>query len=285
MSYHCGPKWPLTSEQIYDTVRTVTDADLYNSMSNRQQELLHRFFPESKFGSHSDIDGTVAFFGRIRSLIDESSVVCDVGCGHDRKVYLEDPSSLRKDLRDLKSKCKRLIGIDTNPGAINNSWIDEFRLIDSDRWPIDDESIDLAYSDFVLEHVEAPAHFFGECARVIKPGGYLCMRTPNKWGYVAILSRMIPSRFHQRVITDVQLDREAVDIYPAYYRCNSRRRIRGMLTKHGFEQHCVYGYEAEPSYMSFSRVCYFLAVLHEKFAPGLLKLTIFTFARKTSRQV
>lgn len=249
-------------------------------MKNRQQELLHRFFPESKFGGHIDIDGTVAFFGRIRSLIDESSVICDIGCGRDRKVYLEDPSALRKDLRDLKSKCKRLIGIDINPGAANNSWIHEFRLIDAARWPIDDESIDLGYSDFVLEHIKTPDHFFAECARVIKPGGYLCLRTPNKWGYVALLSRMIPSRFHPRVITDVQPDRETVDIYPAYYRCNSARGIRRMLAKHGFDQHVVYGYEAEPSYLSFSRLLYSLAVLHRAFAPNSFKLTIFAFARK-----
>ena len=52
-----------------------------------------------------------------------------------------------------------------------------------------------------------------------------------------------------------------------------------MLNKYGFE-HYVYGYEADPSYLYFSRVMYFLGTLHQKFAPGMIKLAIFAFAHK-----
>lgn len=39
-----------------------------------------RFYPEARFGGFTDIDGTIAFFNRVNSLIETSSVVLDVGC-------------------------------------------------------------------------------------------------------------------------------------------------------------------------------------------------------------
>jgi hypothetical protein len=51
------------------------------------------------------------------------------------------------------------------------------------------------------------------------------------------------------------------------------------MRRHGFD-HVVYGYEAEPSYLHFSRLAYVLGVLHQRFAPGFLKPAIFGFARR-----
>jgi hypothetical protein len=51
-----------------------------------------------------------------------------------------------------------------------------------------------------------------------------------------------------------------------------------MMHEHGFE-HVVYGYEAEPSYLSFSKFAYALGVLHQKLAPGFLRPAIFAFGR------
>ncbi|MCU0246104.1 MAG: hypothetical protein MUC42_06005, partial [Bryobacter sp.] len=38
--------------------------------------------------------------------------------------------------------------------------------------------------------------------------------------------------------------------------------------------------ESEPRYASFSRAAYGLAVLHQKFAPGWVKPSLFVFARR-----
>jgi len=51
-----------------------------------------------------------------------------------------------------------------------------------------------------------------------------------------------------------------------------------MMKKHGFEG-VVYGYEAEPSYLSFSKSAYRLGVLHQRFAPRFLKPVIFAFGK------
>jgi len=50
------------------------------------------------------------------------------------------------------------------------------------------------------------------------------------------------------------------------------------MRRNGFE--CVvYGYEAEPSYLSFSKIAYFWGVLHQKVSPGFMKPVIFAFGK------
>ena len=239
------------------------------------------YYPESKFGGFTDIDGTTSFYFRINSLISPSSVLLDVGCG--RGAYADDPLPLRRELRVFKGKCKRVIGIDVDKAAERNPFLDEFRLIeDTSCWPLEDESIDVCISDNVLEHVEDPEVFFSECYRVIKQGGYLCIRTPNVLSYFGLFSRLVPNRFHAAVAGRVQNNRIKEDVFPALHRCNTKIKIRRMFNKFGFE-HCVYGYEAEPAYLSFSRIFYLLGVIHQRFAPNMFKVAIFAFGRKKAR--
>jgi SAM-dependent methyltransferase len=235
------------------------------------------YYPESRFGGFTDIDGTLAFYLRVNALLDLNDVVLDVGCG--RGAYVEDPVVLKRELRSLRGKCRRVIGIDVDQQARDNPGLDEFYPIESDRWPVDNRSIDLCLCDFVLEHIADPRAFFGEIERTIRPGGYVCIRTPNSQSYVGLLARMIPNRFHRAVVGRVQDGRKAEDVFPTLYRCNTRRRLRSMLGSYGFEHH-VYGYEAEPSYLTFSPFIYGLGVAHQRWAPNALKPTLFAFGCK-----
>lgn len=235
-----------------------------------------RFYPETLFGGFTDIDGTVAFFNRVNSLLDPSFVVLDVGCG--RGEYNEDPVPLRKNLRILKGKVAKVIGIDVDQGAQENPFLDEFHLIQGNSWPVESNSIDLIVCDNVLEHIPNPDRFFLEIHRVLRTGGYLCIRTPNRWSYVAIAATLIPNRFHSKVTSVVQDGRKEEDVFPTVYRCNSIRKLRRIMKKHALE--CVvYGYEAEPSYLSFSRIAYLLGVLHQRFAPGFMRPSILAFGK------
>jgi SAM-dependent methyltransferase len=235
------------------------------------------YYPESNFGGFTDIDGSIIFYTRVNSFIERSSVLLDVGCG--RGAYAEDPVSVRRDLRLFKGRCERVIGIDVGAAAGSNPWIDEFRRIEGDRWPLEDESVDVCVSDWVLEHVDRPEAFFRECRRVVKPGGYLCLRTANARSYVGFFSRLIPNRFHAAVVRRVQEGRKEEDVFPTVYRCNTKGKIKAMLDDHGFD-HCVYEYESEPYYLSFNRLFYFLGVTHQRFALPMFKPGIFAFAKK-----
>jgi len=235
-----------------------------------------RFYPEARFGGFTDIDGTVAFFNRVNSLLDPSFVVLDVGCG--RGAYSEDPVPLRKNLRILKGKVARVIGIDVDQSAQGNPFLDEFYLIKGDSWPVESNSIDLIVCDNVLEHIEEPDQLFLEIHRVLRNGAYLCIRTPNRWGYIALAATLIPNKYHSKVTSVVQDGRREEDVFPTVYKCNSIGKLKSIMKKNDFE--CVvYGYEAEPSYLSFSKIAYFFGVVHQRVAPGFIKPAIFAFGK------
>jgi SAM-dependent methyltransferase len=240
-------------------------------------DLRRRYYPEARFGGFSDVDGTVAFYARVNALVAPEATVIDIGCG--RGQAASDPVPFRRDLQVLRGKCARVIGIDPDPIGDTNPNVDEFRRIEKDLWPVSDGEADLCVCDNVLEHVPDPDTFFTECHRVLKPGGYLCIRTPNRMSYFGLASWLLPNRLHARALSRLQHDRECQDVFPTLYRCNTARAIRRMLRKHGFSG-CVYGYEAEPSYLASSGILYALGVLHQRLAPRAFRLALFTFAAK-----
>ena len=241
--------------------------------------LLETHYPESRFGGFTDLDGTITFYARVNELIPPSGVVLDVGCG--RGASAEDPVAIRRELRSLRVRGpERVIGLDVDPNAAGNPLLDEFvHIVPGDPWPIEDGLVHVLVSDNTLEHISEPDRFFAEASRVLVPGGHICLRTPNAWGYVAVLSRLVPNRYHSLVTAMAQPHRREEDVFPTYYRCNTVPLLKAALSKHGFNG-IAYGYEAAPSYLAFSSLAYRLGVLYGRHAPGLLKPAIFVFGKK-----
>jgi SAM-dependent methyltransferase len=240
-------------------------------------ELVDSWYPERRFGGFTHVDGTVAFYSRINAVVDETSIVLDIGCG--RGAPSEDPVPWRRDLQNLRGRCARVIGVDVDPAAADNPLVDEFHLMTNGVVPLPDGTIDVCYADFVVEHVTAVDPFFAECARVLKPGGSLFIRTPNVWSYMGVASRLVPDRFHARVLGRLQPTRNTADVFPTVYRCNSRRRLRRALER----QHLVcvvQTHEPEPAYLSFSRFFYALGVMYQRYAPRAVRRTLLAYARK-----
>ena len=256
--------------------RVVTQSELTADRST-QARLTRRFHPEHEFGGFTDLDGAITFYARVNELLPQEGVALDVGCG--RGTQADDPVRVRRELRILRGKCARVIGIDVDPAAAANPFIDEFRLLDSDRWPLDDATVDLALADFVVEHVSEPDAFFAELERVVKPGGYVCIRTINARSYLGFVSRLVPIGMHASALRRLQPDRREVDVFPTVYRCNTRRRLASALDGHGFDA-VVYGTEDEPAYLRFNRVAYALGLLHRRLAPDAMRLGLIGWARR-----
>ena len=238
---------------------------------------MESFYPESRFGGFTQLDGTVAFYARVQSLARPNSIVVDFGCG--RGAYADDPIPFRRDLRIFKGKVCRVIGLDASQAGAHNPYLDSFSQLEGNRWPLEDGSADLVVCDNVLEHLPDPPAFFAEAHRVLRPGGVLCIRTPNRWNYIALLSRLIPNRSHARVLAKAKPGLGEQDVFPTLYRCNTVPAIQRAMARSGFDA-IVYGYEAEPSYLAFSRLAYALGVLHQKLSPSLFKAAIFAFGRR-----
>ncbi|MCC7085449.1 MAG: class I SAM-dependent methyltransferase [Pirellulales bacterium] len=244
------------------------------------QNLAEIVYPECRFGGFTRVDGTVAYYSRVHALLRPGDVVLDLGCG--RGAQANDPSSFRRQLRDLRGNGRTVIGIDIDRNAQTNPLIDEFRLIeDVEHWPIDDASIDLIHSDNVLEHVQEPDHFFTEAHRVLKRGGHLTLRTPNAWGYASLLARLVPNRWHAKVVHRVQHSSSAQDVFPTVYRCNSPRKLRRALARHGFNS-VVYAIESEPSYLDFSQLAFRVAAAMHTVLPPIFRSKLVAFACKTA---
>jgi SAM-dependent methyltransferase len=236
-----------------------------------------RWYPEVAVGGFTHVDGTVQFYTRINSILAPASVVLDLGCG--RGAAQDDPSPWRRQLQILRGKCAKVIGADLDPAASSNPHIDEFLLMTDGKVALPDAHVDLCVSDAVLEHVDDVAAFFSECARLVKPGGYLCLRTPNAWNYATIATRAIPNRLHTRVLRVVQPERKEEDVFPTRYRCNTVRKLRAALERHGFDA-VVHTYESEPAYVSFSGLAYALGVLHQRYAPPAFQRTLMAYGRR-----
>jgi SAM-dependent methyltransferase len=237
-----------------------------------------RFHPESEFGGFTDLDGAITFYARVRELLPSDGVALDIGCG--RGTQDDDPVSVRRELRILRGHCATVIGIDVDPVGAENRFIDEFRMIEDGRsWPVQDASVDLALADFVIEHVPDPGSFFDEAARVLKPGGHICIRTINARSYLGVAARVVPPRLHTATLRRAQPDRKSQDVFPTVYRCNTRALLARALDEHGFDA-AVYTSEDEPSYLTFSPLAYRLGLMHRRLAPRAFLIGLVAFGRR-----
>jgi SAM-dependent methyltransferase len=235
------------------------------------------FYPESRFAGFTQVDGTIAFYSRVQSLTRRDSILVDFGCG--RGAYAGDPIPFRRDLRIFKGKAKRVIGLDSGSAGAENPFLDEFHCLDTPSWPLEVASADIVLCDNVLEHLPEPQMFFAEAHRVLKPGGVLCIRTPNRWNYIALFSRLLSGRSRAQALSKAKPTLAEEDTFRTYYRCNTLPALRNALSANGFNA-VVYGYEAEPTYLSFSKIAYGMGVLHQKVAPGIIKAALFAFGQR-----
>jgi SAM-dependent methyltransferase len=202
-------------------------------------------YPETEFGGFTRCSGTVAFYTRIDALLEPTHTVLDVGCG--RGAHAEHPVPYVRRLRNFRGRCAAVWGCDVDAAGETNPTIDRFHRITEQGWEVPTAAVDLAIADCVLEHVPDPQQFFQEAARVLKPGGYLCLRTPNARGYVSLAAQLVPNRLHGRVVRRLNGRAEA-DTFPTLYRCNTAGRVKKALESAGFHA-AVYLHEPEPSYL------------------------------------
>jgi SAM-dependent methyltransferase len=236
------------------------------------------FYPEIEFGGFPRFDGVIEFYSRINSIITPRSIVVDFGCG--RGEHAEDPVEFRRNLRCLRGKVHKVIGLDVDSDAQFNPTIDEFRAISpGHKWPIDDGCIDLVFSNSVLEHLPEPGFLFREAHRVLSPGGFLCLVTTNLLSYVGIAAKLIPNSFHSRLLSRAQPDRQEQDVFPTLYRCNTIFAIRREMVRQGFSA-AVFGHDPGPGYLKFSKAAYATGFLHQSVSPSLIRPTIMAFGKK-----
>jgi SAM-dependent methyltransferase len=210
-----------------------------------QASPLEKLYPEFRAGGFTRVDGTVQFYTRIQSLLPDSGVILDLGAG--RGALADTPSEFRRKLVTLGGPNRRVVGLDVDEAVLHNPLLDEAKVYDGGPMPLADASIDLIVSDHVLEHVDDPRLFAAEIARILKPGGWFCARTPHALSLMVAASSLVPNRHHGRVLGAVQPDRPEVDIFPTRYRLNTARALARYFSREEW-RHFSYTYSPEPAY-------------------------------------
>jgi SAM-dependent methyltransferase len=138
------------------------------------------------------------------------------------------------DLRRVKGRASRLVGVDPSDRIHRNVQVDERYQQSLEQFaPSHAGEFDVAFSVYVLEHVADPDGFASAAARVLKPGGTLMGLTVNKWHYFGFTT-WAATRLGacEWLLSKV---RDDVDYhYPTEYRCNSVGALSRVLMRAGF---------------------------------------------------
>ena len=240
--------------------------------------VVEKFFPECRAGGYSRVDGSVEFYQRINSIVSEDAVVLDIGAGRG-VAHVDGSVSYTRRLMRFRGRCKKVIGIDVDDAVLGNPSLDEAHVIDKNTFPLPDSSVDIAFADWVLEHIEDVSAFSAEVERVIRPGGWFCARTPNKWGYISLASRLIPEALHARVLKRAQPNRKTEDVFPTFYRLNTRTNIARAFSADRWDV-VTYTYDSEPAYFGSNTLLWRLALFMYRLTPPGMGSVVMLFARK-----
>lgn len=87
----------------------------------------------------------------------------------------------------------------------------------------------------------------------MKPGGYVCARTPNRWGYIGLGANLIPNRWHKPMLRVLQPARKVEDVFPTRYQLNSWGVLRRAFPDKAWKR-TIYTMDGEPSYFGNSKI-------------------------------
>lgn len=189
---------------------------------------------------------------KLAAEVKPDSTVLEIGCGRNAPC-----------LRRLRGRAARLYGIDLVEFSVK---FDDLILLNesvTDMRSIAENTIDLAFSRSVMEHVENPPGAYREIFRILKPGGKYIFLTPNRYDYASIAASLVPNRFHSKIVRHTE-GRKEIDTFPTFYRSNSFSRIRKLSDDSGFEVLELARLGQYPSYLQFNRVLFWLGCLYEK---------------------
>lgn len=165
--------------------------------------------------SHQRIYRTVA---DVLAARDAGGVLADVGCGSGDLWHA------------LRGRFRSCIGVD----AVRYDGLPpdvDFHPADLDaaRLPLPDASVDAAAAVEVIEHLENPRAFVRELARIVRPGGWVVVTTPNQLSALSLLTLALKGRFS--AFQD--------DAYPAHRTALLEIDLRRIMTECGLRDLAV----------------------------------------------
>ena len=214
-------------------------------MSKSVRRAIQRYYaPDQR---HNDM----FFLKAVEKWITPNSRVLDAGAGAgDLFQY------------DFKGRVKEMIGADLDARIEQNPLLDRGVKTDLMQLPFGDNSFDLVFSRYVLEHVADPREFLAELHRVLKPGGRFLFLAPNKWHYVAFIASLTPHTFHKWY--NKKRGRIEEDTFSTFYKLNSFGNIRREFSRADFEEVEMVARECSPNYLLTNIIAFLGGMLYER---------------------
>ncbi len=152
-----------------------------------------------------------AIYGTVARLLSErgaAGTFADVGCG---------TGDLWRTVRSAFARCVGVDAVryDTLPDDVDLRIAD----LDTGALPIADASVDVAAAVEVIEHLDNPRALFRELVRIVRPGGWIAVTTPNQLSVLSLLTLIVKGRFsafqdaaypaHRTALLEIDLRRMA----------------------------------------------------------------------------
>jgi SAM-dependent methyltransferase len=241
------------------------------------ERVYERLFPERRFTSFFRRQIRFVFFSILADIITPESVVLDYGAG--RGKHIENEYGHMARLASFRGRVKKVIGVDPDDAVFSNPTLDEaFRMDPAGAIPLPDASVDIVFSCAVLEHVSNPEKTASEITRVLKPGGWFCAYTPNKWGYVGMGVRIVPNALHARLLKFANPNGPAAkDVFPTLYRMNTLGDIARLFPNF---RNASFIFNGPPGYNFGSVIVARFWMLAMSLMPYRMGQTLFTFVQK-----
>ena len=187
----------------------------------------------------------------VEARLSADAVLLDAGAGRTVPV-----------LRKYLGRVRRLIGVELVAFTDVPAGIETYHT-DLAHLPLPDGVVDIIISRSVFEHLADPQAVYAEFSRVLRPGGVVIFLTANMWDYGTLIARLVPNRFHARIVAKVE-GRAAEDTFPTEYRTNTRRDVERLALRAGLKIDAFEYLSQYPNYLMFNGALFFIGTCFEK---------------------
>ncbi len=169
-------------------------------------------------------------YGRVLQEVVRPGIVwLDVGCG---RQILPDWAMPLVQQRLLANQTRLFVGIDVDAAMHQHPLVDHKVTGLGGTFPFADCNFDLITANMVVEHIPDADTFLSDVHRILKPGGCFVFHTPNFRNYLVFIASLVPDFLKVRIIWILER-RQAEDVFPTYYRLNTRRQIEEAASRCG----------------------------------------------------